>query len=331
MFAEDLLREVRRDGFAPPSLLRYLKRVSGRIVRKLSEEPELVRSVAATAFLLFAVQFGGALLLTWAFGRRVGIPYLVWSSVVLLLASTWILIHIGLGHGTVRGRLPSAGLPLRHIPFPVVLTLLRIVSVPALVLLIAERRWIAVVWLFTASALTDVLDGIVARALRMESQIGSVLDPAADVFFNVAVFTTLATIGVLPWWVSGLMLLRYALLALGTCYLYLFHGPVKIQPTGFGKLTGVLTSVLVGLVLLQHAYWSEAGRGRLLEVFDVGLGLLGFATILQVVVIGIANKKDLEREIALSEALARGETADPRAVSGALSGKVVGDVRWPRR
>jgi cardiolipin synthase len=326
MFAEDLLREVRHDGFAPPSVARYLKRVSGRIVRTLSEEPELVRSVAATAFLLFALQFAGALILTWALGRRVGIPYLVWSSVVLLLASMWILIHIGLGHGTARGRLPAAGLPLRRIPFPVALTLLRLVSVPAIVLLILERQWVAVVWLFTVSAMTDVLDGIAARALRMESQIGSVLDPVVDVFFNVAVFTTLAAIGILPWWVTGLMLIRYALLALGTCYLYLFHGPVKIQPTGFGKLTGVLTSVLVGLVLLQHAYWSEVVRGRLLEVFDVGLGLLGFATILQVLVIGIANKKDLEREIALADALAKGEATDPRVVSG----KVVGDVRWPR-
>ena len=326
MFAEDLLREVRREGFAPPSVARYLKRVSARIVRKLSDEAELVRSVAATAFLLFAVQFGGALFLAWAFGRGVAIPYLVWSSVVLLLASTWILIHIGLGHGTLRGRLPSAGLPLRRIPFPVALTLLRLVSVPAIVLLILERQWVTVVWLFTASALTDVLDGIAARALHLESQIGTVLDPVVDVFFNVAVFTTLAWIGILPWWVSGLMLIRYALLALGTCYLYLFHGPVKIQPTGFGKLTGVLTSVLVGLVLLQHAYWNEAARGRLLEVFDVGLGLLGFAMILQVLVIGIANKKDLEREIALADALSKGEAADP----GVLSGKVVGDVRWPR-
>jgi cardiolipin synthase len=326
MFAEDLLREVRREGYTPASVSRYLRRVSGRIVRRLSEEPEMVRSVAATAFLLFAVQFGGALLLTWAYGRRVGIPYLVASSVVLLIASLWILIHIGLGHGTLRGRLPTAGLALRRIPFPVALTLLRVVSVPALVLLIQERAWVVVVWLFTASALTDVLDGVAARAMRLESQIGSVLDPVVDVFFNVAVFTSLAAVGVLPWWVSGLMLVRYALLALGTCYLYLFHGPVKIQPTGFGKLTGVLTSVLVGLVVLGHAYWSEAARSRLLEVFDVGLGLLGMATILQVLAIGIANKKTLERELLLADVLAKGEAADPMAVAG----KVVGDVRWPR-
>ncbi|HEU5309993.1 MAG TPA: CDP-alcohol phosphatidyltransferase family protein [Candidatus Eisenbacteria bacterium] len=326
MFAEDLLREVRRDGFAPSSVAIYLKRVSSRIVRKLSEEPELVRSVAATSFLLFAVQFGGALLLTWAFGRRVGIPYLVASSVILLLASVWILIHIGLGRGTLRGRLPTAGLPLRRIPLPVALTLLRLVSVPAIVLLIREQAWVAVVWLFTASALTDVLDGFAARALRAESEIGAVLDPAVDVFFNVAVFVALAMGSILPWWVSGLMLVRYALLALGTCYLYLFHGPVKIQPTAFGKLTGVLTSVLVGLVLTAHATWSATARGRLLEVFDVGLAVLGLATILQVLVIGFANKKEIEMGHALADALASGETADPRAIAG----KVVGDVRWPR-
>src|SRR5688500_12036053 len=102
MFAEDLLRDVRRDGFAPSSVALYLKRISGRIVVRLSAAPHPVRFFAATAFLFFALQFGGALPLTWAFGRRVGIPYLVASSVILLLASLWILIHIGLGHCTLR-------------------------------------------------------------------------------------------------------------------------------------------------------------------------------------------------------------------------------------
>lgn len=310
MFAEDLLRDLRRAGFAPGAIAAYVRRIGARVVIRLPRHPELVRSVAATAFILFAFQFGAALLLSWAYGRRVGVPYLVSSSAILLLVSFWLLTHIGLVHGARDER------PMRRIPFPVVLTMLRLVSIPAIVLLIQHRAWHVVVWLFAISASTDVLDGVLARAFRSESRVGSVLDPLVDIAFNSSAFVALAVAGELPWWVTGLMLARYGLLVSGTFYLYVFRGPVRIQPTAFGKLTGVLTTLLLGLLLLGLASWSDTMRHRLKEVFDVGLGLLAFATIIQVIFIGLANKKSLEREPSADEL--------PRA------GKVVGDVRWPR-
>lgn len=310
MFAEDLLREVRRARFAPSAIGTYVRKIGARAVGRLPRNVDLVRSVAATALILFALQFGGALLLSWAFGRRTGVSYLISSSAVLLFASFWVLTHLGLMHATRDDR------PMRRIPFPVALTMLRLVSIPAIVLLIHDRVWPVVVWLYAASASTDVIDGVMARAFGSESRIGSVLDPLVDIAFNSSVFVALASARELPWWVAGLMLGRYALLVTGTFYLYVFRGPVRIQPTAFGKLTGVLTTVLLGLLLLGLASWSDATRGRLKEVFDVGLGVLAFATIIQVIFIGLANKKALEREPAAEEA--------PRA------GKVVGDVRWPR-
>jgi cardiolipin synthase len=343
MFAEDLLQDLRREGFTPGSVTTYVRKIASRVARGLPDEAELVRSAAATAFVVFAIQFGAALLLSWAFGRKIGVPYLVASSVVLLAASFWILTHIGLLHGERAER------PIRRIPLPVVLTLLRLVSVPAIVLLIQDHMWGVVVWIFAASASTDVIDGVLARALRQESQIGSVLDPAVDIAFNGSIFVALAIAGALPWWVTALMLVRYGLLVFGTCYLYLFHGPVRIQPTAFGKLTGLLTSVLVGLLLLGLASWSDAVRGRLKEVFDLGLGLLAFATIIQVVFIGISNLKSFEvrdPDAALlkpaavlagsGQAVASGSgsvvtSSQAKVVPGEpVAGKIVGDVRWPR-
>jgi len=310
VFAEDLLQELRREGYTPAAILAYVRHITARVVHRLPHHAELMRSVAASALILFALQFAGALLLSWAFGRRIGVPYLVSSSLILLVSSFWILIHVGLAESAREGH------PIRRIPAPVVLTLLRLVSIPALVLLIQDRAWGVVVWLFAVSAATDVADGVLARAMSQESRLGTVLDPLVDIAFNSSVFVALALVGELPWWVAGLMLARYGLLVFGTFFLYVFQGPVRIQPTAFGKLTGVLTTVLVGLLLLGLAVWSEPRRHRLKEVFDVGLGLLAFATIIQVIFIGLANKKTLERLPA----------AEPP-----LPGKVVGDVRWPRR
>jgi len=309
MFAEDLLAELRREGFSVASVGTYVRRIAGRVVGRLPGNAELVRSVAATALLVFTIQFAAALLLSWAFDRRLGVAFLIASSAILLVTSFWLLFHIGLVRAASDGR------PLRRVPFPVAITMLRLVSIPAIVLLIHERQWPVVVWLFVASASTDVLDGVLARAFHSETRIGSVLDPLTDIAFNSSVFIAVAQAGEMAWWVVGLMLVRYALLVLGTFYLYVFVGPVRIQPTAFGKLTGVVTTVLVGLLLLGLAVWSEAIRHRLREVFEVGLGILAFATIIQVIFIGLANKKLL----------------GPPPVEAELPGKVVGDVRWPRR
>jgi len=168
--------------------------------------------------------------------------------------------------------------------------MLRFVSIPAIVILIHEGRWEAVVWIFVASAFTDVLDGVLARALRAETRVGALLDPLTDVAFNSSVFIALLEAHVVPWWVTALMLIRYALLVGGTVYLYFFYGPVRIQPTLFGKLTGFLTTLLLGLLLLGLSSWSESARRSMKEVFDVGLGVMGLATIIQVVFIGLANR-----------------------------------------
>jgi cardiolipin synthase len=187
------------------------------------------------------------------------------------------------------------------------------------VLFVRHGMWPVAVWAFVLSALTDVLDGVLARALGMESRTGKVLDPIVDIVFNVSIFVTLAQVGQVPWWVTGLVLARYTLLVCGTFYLYVFHGPVRIEPTGFGKLSGVFTTALVGLLLLGLAIWSEPVRLRLQGVFDVALGVLALATIIQVVFIGLANRKSLSAP--------RVKLIPADAESPA---KVVGEIRGPR-
>ena len=311
MLAEDLLREVRSAGFKPAAVATYARGMVSRVAQRLPRQAELVRSVAATALLLFALQFGAALLLSSRYGGHFGVSYLLGSSALLLGAAFWILVHIGL-------MAPSGDGPaMKRLPFPVTLTLLRLVSIPAIVLFLSERLWLIAVCVFVASALTDVLDGVLARALSLESRIGKVLDPVVDIAFNATVFVTLARVGELPWWVAALILTRYALLVFGTAYLYLFHGPVRIEPTAFGKLTGVLTTSLVGLLILGLAFWSDITRHQLKPVFDAGLGVMAVATIIQVVFIGLANRKSLDQP-------------QVELVPPADRSKVVGEIRGPR-
>jgi cardiolipin synthase len=310
----DLLEEIRREGYTLRAIWRFARVSIARVSRGLPDHPELVRPIAATALGLFVLQFLAALLLSVTVGRGAGVSYLVTSSVMLLFISFWVLTHVGLLLGSRDGQL------VIRMPIPIAITMLRFVSIPAIVILIREERWAAVVWLFAASAFTDVLDGVLARALRVETRVGALLDPLTDVAFNSSVFIALLEARIVPWWVTALMLSRYALLVGGTVYLYFFYGPVRIRPTLFGKLTGVLTTVLLGFLLLGLSWWSEPIRHSLKGVFDVGLGVMGLATIIQVVFIGLANRTEHPEILSAVEALPASE----------LPAKVVGQIRGPR-
>ena len=307
----DLLAEIRREGYTLGAIWRFARVSIARVSRGLPQHPELVRPIAATALGLFVLQFVAALLLSVHVGRSTGVSYLIASSLMLLFISFWVLTHVGLLLGSRDGQL------VIRMPIPIAITMLRFVSIPAIVLLIREERWAAVVWLFAASAFTDVLDGVLARALRVETRVGALLDPLTDVVFNSAVFIALLEARIVPWWVTALMLVRYALLVGGTVYLYFFQGPVRIQPTLFGKLSGVLTTVLLGFLLLGMSWWSESTRRSFKEVFDVGLGAMGLATIIQVVFIGLANRS-------VSPVLVE------RSVMPERPAKVVGEIRGQR-
>jgi len=307
----DLLAEIRREGYTLGAIWRFARVSIGRVSRGLPEHPELVRPIAATALGLFVLQFVAALLLSVHVGRSTGVSYLISSSVMLLFISFWVLTHVGLLLGSRDAQL------VIRMPIPIAITMLRFVSIPAIVLLILEGRWSAVVWLFAASAFTDVLDGVLARALHVETRVGALLDPLTDVVFNSAVFMALLEAGIVPWWVVSLVLVRYTLLVGGTVYLYFFHGPVRIMPTLFGKLSGFLTTVLLGFLLLGMSWWSETTRRSFKEVFDVGLGVMGLATIIQVVFIGLANRS-------VSPQLVE------RAVMAERPAKVVGEIRGQR-
>lgn len=304
----DLLGEIRREGYTLGAIWRFARGSVARVSRGLPEHPELVRPIATLALVLFTLQFGAALLLSVDVGRSAGVSYLIASSLMLLFISFWVLTHVGLLLGSRDGQL------VIKVPIPIAITMLRFVSIPAIVILIRAARWEAVVWLFVASAFTDVLDGVLARALRAETRVGALLDPLTDVVFNSCVFIALLEARVVPWWVTALMLIRYALLVGGTVYLYFFYGPVRIRPTLFGKLTGFLTTLLLGLLLLGLSSWSDSARRSMKEVFDVGLGVMGLATIIQVVFIGLANRSVGQEPVEVPEIQER-------------PAKVVGEIR----
>src|SRR5215510_10771718 len=140
------------------------------------------------------------------------------------------------------------------------LTLLRILLIPVFVLLLVYRRPGVALLVFSLAALTDMLDGSVARRRGSQSRLGAFLDPTADKLLLTASFVTLTQLRVLPAWITIVVISRDVILVVGALLIHMLGGRIHPRPTWAGKAATffqVLT-VLTGM-LVRHLWPTSAG------------------------------------------------------------------------
>lgn len=166
---------------------------------------------------------------------------------------------------------------------PNALTLLRILLTPLFIMAFVNE-WFSLAWmLFAVAAVSDGLDGFLARTLNQRSHLGAILDPIADKLLLGSSFVTLAIKGWLPASLAVLVVSRDVLIIGGVVLLrYLgleLHG--HIRPTVPSKLNTLGQIFLVLLVLLQRTFdWHFGTVQALLVAAVAGLTLASGAQYL---------------------------------------------------
>ena len=108
-------------------------------------------------------------------------------------------------------RLPIRAENRRILNLPNAITVLRIGILPVLFLVLlepGEALSLAIAILFILAALTDLLDGYVARRYNIVTRIGKLLDPIADKIIMSTAMVLLIPIGRIPAWIVALMIMR---------------------------------------------------------------------------------------------------------------------------
>jgi CDP-diacylglycerol--glycerol-3-phosphate 3-phosphatidyltransferase len=109
--------------------------------------------------------------------------------------------------------------------------------------------------LLVTAALTDFLDGIVARARDEISQLGKIIDPVADKLFTAALGLFLVVLRGMPTWFVGLYILRdFVILTIS--YLLFLNRDIVMASNLLGKLT---TFVLMGALVAYTVRWYWLG------------------------------------------------------------------------
>src|SRR5205823_12650678 len=119
--------------------------------------------------------------------------------------------------------------------------------------------------IFVIAAVSDGLDGYVARHYNQRSSLGVILDPLADKGLLLSGIITLSIsnwsdvdpdYGRFPAWFPVLVISRDAILFVGAGVLYLLVGKVHVKPKWTGKVATVLQMVAIGWVMLQLRLFS---------------------------------------------------------------------------
>lgn len=151
------------------------------------------------------------------------------------------------------------------------ITIVRILMIPAFVTMaiyygqsvqrsepLEWQRFTAIA-IFLLAAVSDGLDGYVARRYNQRSSLGVILDPIADkglllsgiITLSISNWSEVPEYGRFPAWFPVLIITRDAVILVGSVVLHLLNGKVDVKPSWTGKVATVLQMVAIAWVMLQ--------------------------------------------------------------------------------
>jgi cardiolipin synthase (CMP-forming) len=150
---------------------------------------------------------------------------------------------------TATGAPPARPPLLRAAQIPNLICVLRIALVwPIANALFADRYVLALV-LVTVAGISDGLDGYLAKRFDWRSRIGGLLDPLADKLLLVATFVVLTSTGLVPLWLTAVVIVRDLVIVSGGLFYQAVFAPVYPEPSRVSKLnTGVQLFYLCAVI-----------------------------------------------------------------------------------
>jgi cardiolipin synthase (CMP-forming) len=137
---------------------------------------------------------------------------------------------------------------------PNVISSIRILLVAPIAVTLAEHRLTLTIALFGAAALSDAADGFLAKRYGWQSELGAVLDPAADKLLLATVFITLGFLKLVPLWLMAAAVARDAIIVLGALAYRYWFGALKVRPSVVSKFNTLCQAAYIMAVVGREEF-----------------------------------------------------------------------------
>ena len=156
---------------------------------------------------------------------------------------------------------------LKHVPN--ILTIVRFLLIRFIVVAILQQNYILAFILLTVSAITDILDGTIARKFDCISNFGKLVDPLADKATQIAVLAALTIGSIIPIWILVVVFVKEAIMIAGASFLY--GKELIVSSKWWGKLATVLfyIAIVISLCQQQFASFLTASENVFAKIFLV--------------------------------------------------------------
>jgi cardiolipin synthase len=137
---------------------------------------------------------------------------------------------------------------------PNVISAIRILLVAPIAVSLAQHRLALTIALFGAAALSDAADGFLAKRYGWQSELGAVLDPAADKLLLSTVFITLAYLKLVPQWLMAAAVARDAVIVLGALLYRYWFGALDVRPSVVSKFNTLCQAAYIMAVVGREEF-----------------------------------------------------------------------------
>lgn len=134
---------------------------------------------------------------------------------------------------------------------PNTLTAARIILIPVFITALEYKHYEYALYIFLFAAITDFLDGIIARLRNQKTQLGAIMDPLADKFMLVTAFLFFAFYKWIPAWLTIIVISRDVIIVTGWILLYVVTHRRTVEPSVPGKISTTVQSVLLCYILFN--------------------------------------------------------------------------------
>ncbi len=158
----------------------------------------------------------------------------------------------------------------KHLPN--IITLLRILLAISFIIAFLNSHFYLSLILFSLAAISDFLDGYLARKWNSSSKLGAILDPAADKFTIISSYFLFYLLNIIPAYLAIIVIARDLLILFTVGICFLGHVKLKFSPLFSSKINTTIQLIFIIIVITCKSFSINIS-------LNILMWIVGFSTI----------------------------------------------------